>query len=137
MTFKLLFTSFPVVLLQPNISLSPPNGGVFWESQGPEVVRGHSFSITCSIQPQYPGGLFYLDFSGSNRTETKPAVNHSASFHFPVAEYKDQGKYSCSYVVNVSTWSFRSDNSELAVTIRGKVKHALKKNIFKIVREES
>ncbi|XP_071027712.1 uncharacterized protein [Oncorhynchus clarkii lewisi] len=107
-----------VVLLQPNISLSPPNGGVFWESQGPEVVRGHSFSITCSIQPQYPGGLFYLDFSGSNRTETKPAVNHSASFHFPVAEYKDQGKYSCSYVVNVSTWSFRSDNSELAVTIR-------------------
>ncbi|KAM9538641.1 uncharacterized protein ACWYII_039229 [Salvelinus alpinus] len=107
-----------VVLLQPNISLSPPNGGMFWEPQGPEVTRGHSFSITCSIQPQYPGGLFYLDFSGSNRTETKPAVNHSASFHFPVAEYTDQGKYSCSYVVNVSTRSFRSANSELAVTIR-------------------
>ncbi|XP_024288713.2 antigen WC1.1-like [Oncorhynchus tshawytscha] len=107
-----------VVLLQPNISLSPPNGGMFWEPQGPEVVRGHSFSITCSIQPQYPGGLFYLDFSGSNKTETKPAVNHSASFHFPVAEYTDQGKYSCSYVVNVSTRSFRSGNSELAVTIR-------------------
>ncbi|XP_035626822.1 antigen WC1.1-like isoform X1 [Oncorhynchus keta] len=107
-----------VVLLQPNISLSPPNGGMFWEPQGPEVVRGHSFSITCSIQPQYPGGLFYLDFSGSNMTETKPAVNHSASFHFPVAEYTDQGNYSCSYVVNISNWSFRSANSELAVTIR-------------------
>ncbi|KAK6311465.1 hypothetical protein J4Q44_G00171290 [Coregonus suidteri] len=107
-----------VVLLQPNISLSPPNGGMFWEPQGPEVIRGHSFSITCSIQPQYPGGLFYLDFSGSNRTETKPAVNHSASFHFLVAEYKDQGKYSCSYGVNVSTRLFRSANSELAVTIR-------------------
>ncbi|XP_029583274.1 uncharacterized protein LOC115170986 isoform X2 [Salmo trutta] len=107
-----------VVLLQPNISLSPPNGGMFWEPQGPVVIRGHSFSITCSIQPQYPGGLFYLDFSGFNRTETKPAVNHSASFHFPVAEYKDQGNYSCSYVVNVSTPSFRSANRVLAVTIR-------------------
>ncbi|XP_071241839.1 uncharacterized protein [Salvelinus alpinus] len=107
-----------VVLLQPNISLSPPNGGMFWEPHGPEVIRGHSFSIICSIQPQYPGGLFYLDFSGSNRTETTPAVNHSACFHFPVAEYKDQGKYSCSYGVNISTRSFRSANSELAVTIR-------------------
>ncbi|KAM9473000.1 uncharacterized protein ACWYII_008097 isoform 4-T5 [Salvelinus alpinus] len=107
-----------VVLLQPNISLSPPNGGMFWEPHGPEVIRGHSFSIICSIHPQYPGGLFYLDFSGSNRTETTPAVNHSASFHFPVAEYKDQGKYSCSYGVNISTRSFRSANSELAVTIR-------------------
>ncbi|XP_014059927.1 uncharacterized protein [Salmo salar] len=107
-----------VVLLQPNISLSPPNGGMFWEPHGPEVIRGHSFSITCSIQPQYPGGLFYLDFSGSNRTETTPAVNHSASFHFPVAEYTDQGKYSCSYGVNISTRSFRSAKNELAVTIR-------------------
>ncbi|XP_071241837.1 uncharacterized protein [Salvelinus alpinus] len=107
-----------VVLLQPHISLSPPNGGMFWEPHGPEVIRGHSFSIICSIHPQYPGGLFYLDFSGSNRTETTPAVNHSACFHFPVAEYTDQGKYSCSYGVNISTRSFRSANSELAVTIR-------------------
>nr|XP_046186479.1 deleted in malignant brain tumors 1 protein-like [Oncorhynchus gorbuscha] len=107
-----------VVLLQPNISLSPPNGGMFWEPHGPEVTRGHSFSIICSIQPQYPGGLFYLDFFGSNRTETTPPVNHSACFHFPVAEYTDQGKYSCSYGVNISTRSFRSANSELAVTIR-------------------
>ncbi|XP_055752959.1 deleted in malignant brain tumors 1 protein-like [Salvelinus fontinalis] len=107
-----------VVLIQPNISLSAPNGGMFWDLQGPEVIRGHSFSIICSIHPQYPGGLFYLDFSGSNRTETTPAVNHSACFHFPVAEYKDQGKYSCSYGVNISTRSFRSANSELAVTIR-------------------
>ncbi|XP_052346674.1 uncharacterized protein LOC118365759 [Oncorhynchus keta] len=107
-----------VVLLQPNISLSPPNGGMFWEPHGPEVTRGHSFSIICSIQPQYPRGLFYLHFSGSNRTETMPAVNHSACFHFPVAEYTDQGKYSCSYGVNISTRSFRSANSELAVTIR-------------------
>ncbi|XP_042183256.1 uncharacterized protein LOC112258524 [Oncorhynchus tshawytscha] len=111
-----------VVLLQPNISLNAPNGGMFWGLQGPEVTRGHSFSITCSIQPQYPGGLFYLDFSGSNRTETEPAVNHSASFHFPVAEYTDQGNYSCVYEVNVSTLSFHSTKTELlTVGIRASI----------------
>ncbi|XP_014048050.1 uncharacterized protein isoform X3 [Salmo salar] len=111
-----------VVLLQPNISLSAPNGGMFWGLQGPEVTRGHSFSITCSIQPQYPGGLFYLDFSGSNRTETKPAVNHSASFHFPVAEYTDQGNYSCVYEVNVTTLPFHSIKTELlTVSIRASI----------------
>nr|XP_029491421.1 deleted in malignant brain tumors 1 protein-like isoform X4 [Oncorhynchus nerka] len=111
-----------VVLLQPNISLNAPNGGMFWGLQGPEVTRGHSFSITCSIQPQYPGGLFYLDFSGSNRTETEPAINHSASFHFPVADYTDQGNYSCVYEVNVSTLSFHSTKTELlTVSIRASI----------------
>ncbi|XP_042183259.1 deleted in malignant brain tumors 1 protein isoform X2 [Oncorhynchus tshawytscha] len=111
-----------VVLLQPNISLNAPNGGMFWGLQGPEVTRGHSFSITCTIQPQYPGGLFYLDFSGSNRTETEPAVNHSASFHFPVADYTDQGNYSCVYEVNVSTLSFHSTKTELlTVSIRASI----------------
>ncbi|XP_028978850.1 uncharacterized protein LOC114840169 [Esox lucius] len=84
-----------------------------WGSKQSEVTRGHIFSITCSIQLQYPGGLFYLDFSGTNRTETKPAVNHSASFHFPVAEYKHEGNYSCSYEVNVTTRTFHSTRSEL------------------------
>eukprot|EP00063_Salmo_salar_P073217 XP_014048052.1 PREDICTED: uncharacterized protein LOC106600858 [Salmo salar] len=111
-----------VVLLQPNISLSAPNGGMFWGLQGPKVTRGHNFSITCSIQPQYPGGFFYLDFSGSNRTETKPAVNHSASFHFPVAEYTDQGNYSCVYEVKVSNLSFHSIKTELlTVSIRASI----------------
>ncbi|XP_064866109.1 uncharacterized protein LOC135564647 [Oncorhynchus nerka] len=111
-----------VVLLQPNISLNAPNGGMFWGLQGPEVTRGHSFSITCSIQPQYPGGLFCLKFSGSNRTETEPAVNHSASFHFPVADYTDQGNYSCVYEVNVSTLSFHSTKTELlTVSIRASI----------------
>nr|XP_046163396.1 uncharacterized protein LOC124000814 isoform X2 [Oncorhynchus gorbuscha] len=111
-----------VVLLQPNISLNAPNGGMFWGLQGPEVTRGHSFSITCSIQPQYPGGLFCLEFSGSNMTETKPAVNHSASFHFPVADYTDQGNYSCVYEVNVSTLSFHSTKTELlTVSIRASI----------------
>ncbi|XP_064866108.1 uncharacterized protein LOC115110154 [Oncorhynchus nerka] len=119
---ELLTVGIRVVLLQPNISLNAPNGGMFWGLQGPEVTRGHSFSITCSIQPQYPGGLFYLDFSGSNRTETKPAVNHSASFHFPVADYTDQGNYSCVYEVNVSTLSFHSTKTELlTVSIRASI----------------
>ncbi|XP_031683071.1 uncharacterized protein LOC109884065 isoform X2 [Oncorhynchus kisutch] len=119
---ELLTVGIRVVLLQPNISLNAPNGGMFWGLQGPEVTRGHSFSITCSIQPQYPGGLFYLDFSGSNRTETEPAVNHSASFHFPVADYTDQGNYSCVYEVNVSTLSFHSTKTELlTVSIRASI----------------
>uniref|UniRef100_A0A8C7F0E9 Deleted in malignant brain tumors 1 protein-like n=1 Tax=Oncorhynchus kisutch TaxID=8019 RepID=A0A8C7F0E9_ONCKI len=119
---ELLTVGIRVVLLQPNISLNAPNGGMFWGLQGPEVTRGHSFSITCSIQPQYPGGLFYLDLSGSNRTETEPAVNHSASFHFPVADYTDQGNYSCVYEVNVSTLSFHSTKTELlTVSIRASI----------------
>ncbi|XP_010872694.5 antigen WC1.1 isoform X2 [Esox lucius] len=110
--------STEVVLLHPKISLIAPNRSIFWGSKGSEVTRGHSFSITCSIQPRYPGGLFHLDFSGSNRTETKPAVNHSASFHFPVAGYKHEGNYRCSYEVNVSTWALGSAKSNLTVTIR-------------------
>ncbi|XP_034151041.1 uncharacterized protein LOC117595229 [Esox lucius] len=110
--------STEVVLLHPKISLSVSNVSMFWGSKGPKVTRGHSFSITCSIQPRYPGGLFHLDFSGSNRTETKPAVNHSASFHFPFAEYKHEGNYRCSYEVNFSTWALGSAKSNLTVTIR-------------------
>ncbi|XP_034151038.1 antigen WC1.1-like [Esox lucius] len=110
--------STEVHLLHPKISLTAPNGWMFWGSKGSEVTRGHSFSITCSIQPRYPGGLFHLDFSGSNRTETKQAVNHSASFHFPVAGYKHEGNYRCSYEVNVSTWALGSAKSNLTVTMR-------------------
>ncbi|KAL0992694.1 hypothetical protein UPYG_G00096880 [Umbra pygmaea] len=97
-----------LVLIHPKISLSAPNGSMVWTTQGSVVTRGTNFSITCSIQTQYPGGLFHLYFSGSNSTETKPSVNHSASFTFPVAEYKDQGSYSCSYEVNVSSRTFHS-----------------------------
>ncbi|XP_072547004.1 uncharacterized protein [Salminus brasiliensis] len=111
-------SSFPVNLLQPNISFSA--SPVFhWWLEGPEVTRSYS-SIICSVQPQYPGGSFHLEFSGeSSITKTQSAVNHSTTFSFPEADYVHQGNYSCVYEVTVSSRSFRSSNTELlAVTIR-------------------
>ncbi|XP_072549832.1 uncharacterized protein [Salminus brasiliensis] len=111
--------SVKVNLLQPNISFSAPDGGFHWGPQDLEVTRGYSFSIICSIQPQYPGGSFHLEFSGSNITRTQSAVDHSTTFSFPEADYVHQGNYSCVYEVTVSSRSFRSSNTELlAVTVK-------------------
>uniref|UniRef100_W5LGL6 Ig-like domain-containing protein n=1 Tax=Astyanax mexicanus TaxID=7994 RepID=W5LGL6_ASTMX len=109
-----------VNLLQPNISFSAPDGGSHWGPQGLEVTRGYSFSIICSTQPQYRGGSFYLEFSGSNITSTnQPAVNHSATFFFHEADYDHQGNYSCVYEVTVSSRTFRSSNIELlGITVK-------------------
>ncbi|KAG5269689.1 hypothetical protein AALO_G00204900 [Alosa alosa] len=108
-----------VVLVQPNISLSAPDGGLFWGPQGPEVTRGHSLSLICSTEPQHQGGSFHLIFDGSNRTRTQLAINHSASFYIPEAHYSDQGNYSCVYEVTVSNRTFVStQTAPLTVTIR-------------------
>ncbi|XP_064871724.1 deleted in malignant brain tumors 1 protein-like, partial [Oncorhynchus nerka] len=76
------------LLVQPDISLTDSLGG---------VSRDHNFTITCSTQPQYPGGSFLLTFTGSNIQQIQPAVNHSAAFHFPAADDSHQGNYSCVY----------------------------------------
>ncbi|KAF3850502.1 hypothetical protein F7725_012274 [Dissostichus mawsoni] len=69
---------------KPNISVSSSMYGVSGaQQQGFQVFRGSTFSIICSIQPQYPGGSFLLSSSTHN---TQPAVNHSAHFLFPAAE---------------------------------------------------
>ncbi|XP_072526803.1 uncharacterized protein [Salminus brasiliensis] len=61
------------------------------------VYRGQSFTITCSTQPQYPGGSFHLTHLRTNASHTRPAVNHVASFFFPAADDSNQGNYSCVY----------------------------------------
>ncbi|XP_053474013.1 uncharacterized protein LOC128603532 [Ictalurus furcatus] len=100
-----------VNLQQPNISFSAAGG--------PEVTRGYSFSIICSTEPQYPGGSFHLNFSGSNITSTQSAVNHSAVFLFPEADFVHQGIYSCTYEVNVSSLIFTSATTEqLEITVK-------------------
>ncbi|XP_053534066.1 deleted in malignant brain tumors 1 protein isoform X2 [Ictalurus punctatus] len=100
-----------VNLQQPNISFSAAGG--------PEVTRGYSFSIICSTEPQYPGGSFNLNFSGSNITSTQSAVNHSAVFLFPEADFVHQGNYSCTYEVNVSSHTFTSATTEqLEITVK-------------------
>ncbi|XP_051569972.1 deleted in malignant brain tumors 1 protein-like isoform X2 [Myxocyprinus asiaticus] len=110
-----------VNLQQPNISFSAPGGWFDLGSKGPVVTRGHSFTIICSTESQYPGGFFYL-FSGSNITRRRSAVNHTALFSFPVADYSQQGNYSCGYEVNVSSRAFSSATSQLLViTIRSVV----------------
>ncbi|XP_042564570.1 uncharacterized protein LOC116221865 [Clupea harengus] len=112
-----VLTLISLVLVQPNISLSAPNGGLFWGPQGPEVTRGHSLSIICSTGPQYQGGSFHLIFDGSNTTRTELAVNHSASFYIPEADYSHQGNYSCVYEVNVSRRAFKSTHTALLTII--------------------
>ncbi|XP_078017882.1 uncharacterized protein LOC117268252 isoform X2 [Epinephelus lanceolatus] len=100
--------SVAVPLQQPNISLTSPNRGLVWSPKGAEVTRGYSFIFTCTTSSFYPGGVLSLIFSDSNITDTKPAVNHSASFTFPVAEYEHQGNYSCVYEVTLSSRKFSS-----------------------------
>ncbi|XP_050957057.1 uncharacterized protein LOC127157925 isoform X2 [Labeo rohita] len=112
--------NFTVVnLQQPSISHSAPDGQFVVGSQGPVITRGHSFTIICSTESQYPGGSFHL-FRGSNITRSESAVNHSSSFSFPEADYSHEGNYSCVYEVSVSSRSFRSSASELLlITITG------------------
>ncbi|XP_070836716.1 scavenger receptor cysteine-rich domain-containing protein DMBT1-like [Chaetodon trifascialis] len=100
--------SVTVTLQQPSISLTSLNGGLVWSPEGAEVTRGYSFVFTCSINSSYSEGWFFLIFSDPNITYTEPAVNLSASFNFPVAEYEHQGNYSCVYEVTVSTRKFSS-----------------------------
>ncbi|XP_045578966.1 scavenger receptor cysteine-rich type 1 protein M130 [Salmo salar] len=103
--------------VQPEISLTDSMGGVSRGHQGPEVFRGYSFTITCSTQPQYPGGSFLLTFTGSNRTQTQPAVNHSAAFLFPAADDSHQGNYRCVYDNYVFSHNFSSESELLSLTI--------------------
>ncbi|RXN33660.1 deleted in malignant brain tumors 1 -like protein [Labeo rohita] len=105
-------TSVTVNLQQPSISHSAPDGQFVVGSQGPVITRGHSFTIICFTESQYPGGSFHL-FRGSNITRSESAVSHSASFSFPEADYSHEGNYSCVYEVSVSSRSFSSSASEL------------------------
>ena len=88
------------------------------QQQGFQVFRGFTFTISCSIQPQYLGGSFLL--SSSTHNYTQPAVNHSAHFLFPAAEPAHQGNYSCVYVSAFSQ-DFSSESRVLSVTVTGEL----------------
>ncbi|KAE8294878.1 Scavenger receptor cysteine-rich type 1 protein M130 [Larimichthys crocea] len=87
--------------------------------QGFQVLLGSDFTITCSIQPQYPGGSFQLMFttSATSQNYTQPAVNHSAHFLFSAASHAHQGEYRCVYHVYVFSHNFSSESRTLAVTV--------------------
>uniref|UniRef100_UPI003AAFE7B2 scavenger receptor cysteine-rich type 1 protein M130-like n=1 Tax=Centroberyx gerrardi TaxID=166262 RepID=UPI003AAFE7B2 len=108
------------LLVQPIISLSPSMDGVSEaQQQGLQVSRGSSFTISCSIQPQYPGGSFHLTSTASNtaHNHTQPAVNHSAHFLFPAAGHAHQGIYSCVYHISVFSHNFSSESQPLSLTV--------------------
>ncbi|KAF1389823.1 hypothetical protein PFLUV_G00077550 [Perca fluviatilis] len=109
------------LLLQPNISVSSTMVGVSEEDQQEvfQVFWGSTFTISCSIQPQYPGGSFQLTFTSSNSAHnyTQPAVNHSAHFLFPAAEAAHQGSYSCVYHLYVFSHNFSSESRVLSLSV--------------------
>uniref|UniRef100_A0A8C7SF59 SRCR domain-containing protein n=1 Tax=Oncorhynchus mykiss TaxID=8022 RepID=A0A8C7SF59_ONCMY len=113
-----LLPGFTVICsVQPDIFLTDSMGGVSRGHQGSEMFRGYNFTITCSTQPQYPGGSFLLTFTGSNIQQIQPAVNHSAAFLFPAADDSHQGNYSCVYETDVFSHSFSSESELLSLTI--------------------
>ncbi|XP_037608551.1 uncharacterized protein LOC119478146 [Sebastes umbrosus] len=108
------------LLLQPNISVPSSMDGVSEaQQQGFHVLRGSTFTISCSIQPQYPGGSFQLTFNSSTSADnyTQPAVNHSAHFLFPAAEPAHQGSYSCVYHLYAFSHNFSSESRLISVTV--------------------
>ncbi|XP_055362311.1 scavenger receptor cysteine-rich type 1 protein M130-like isoform X5 [Betta splendens] len=106
------------LLLQPVISV---DGVSHVGQQGSQVVKGFSFTISCSIHPQYPGGFFQLiftsSFSNAEHNYTQPAVNHSARFLFHAAEPTHQGNYTCVYQVYVFSLNFSSESQRLSVSV--------------------
>lgn len=118
------------LLERPNISFSS-SVSVSLALQTSQLFRGLSFTITCSVQPQYPGGTFFLTVPWSNRSHAHPAVNHSASFFFPAADQSHQGNYSCVYYnqinfsgynrrVNATAlYNFSSESELLSFTVTG------------------
>ncbi|XP_031161380.1 CD5 antigen-like isoform X2 [Sander lucioperca] len=108
------------LLLQPNISVSSSMEGVSAAQQEEfQVSKGSDFTISCSIQPQYPRGSFQLTFTSSNSAHnyTQSAVNHSAHFLFSAAKPAHQGSYSCVYHIYVFSHNFSSESRLLFLTV--------------------
>ncbi|KAM8769758.1 uncharacterized protein AB9X84_003808 [Acanthopagrus schlegelii] len=106
------------ILAQPNISFSPHNDGLSEDKQL-QVLLGSSFTISCSILPQHPGGSFQLILTNSATSQnyTLPAVNHSAHFLFSAADHTHQGNYICVYHVYAFSHNFSSESRRLYVAV--------------------
>uniref|UniRef100_A0AAZ3PAZ7 SRCR domain-containing protein n=1 Tax=Oncorhynchus tshawytscha TaxID=74940 RepID=A0AAZ3PAZ7_ONCTS len=82
------------------------------------TTRG--FRVSCSgSESSLRECSFLLTFTGSNRTQTQPAVNHSAAFLFPAADDSHQGTYICVYENYVFSHNFSSESELLPLTITG------------------
>ncbi|XP_026171895.1 uncharacterized protein LOC113135819 [Mastacembelus armatus] len=114
-----IISLFTDLLVQPIISVSSMDGVSQAQQQGLQVSWGSSFTISCSIQPQYPGGSFQLSFTSFNTTRNyiQPAVNHSTHFLFAAADSTHRGNYTCVYYVYVFSHNFSSESWPLSVTV--------------------
>ncbi|XP_041641966.1 scavenger receptor cysteine-rich type 1 protein M130-like isoform X2 [Cheilinus undulatus] len=105
------------ILLQPDISFfSIMSDEADNKSQTAVLYKGYSFTFTCSVKPQYPGGYFSLIFN-QTKSITKPASNHSAHFMFPAADKANQGNYSCVYHNFIFNSNFSSESQTFSVTL--------------------
>ncbi|XP_044000712.1 uncharacterized protein LOC122847246 isoform X2 [Gambusia affinis] len=94
----------------PIISLTLPNGTSINSSHA-EIFRGSRFSIECtanSIPDKSKSCL--LRHNGNSTKIPELECNPSASFNFSVADYNNQGNYSCTYTVDLNG-KYESDES--------------------------
>ncbi|XP_059191025.1 scavenger receptor cysteine-rich type 1 protein M130-like [Centropristis striata] len=108
------------ILLQPKMDVFTTNSELFEDQQQDLLLyKGHSFTINCSVKPQYPGGHFSLIFNGFNQTtsHTQQAVNHSAHFMFTAADESHKGNYSCVYHNFLFNHNFSSESQSLSVIV--------------------
>lgn len=111
----------PVHLQQPRISLTSPDRELVWSPEGAEVTEGHRFVVLCSVNSSYPKGQFFLISPDQNIILTKPAINQSATFDFPVAQYEHQGNYSCVYEADLTKRRVNSsETAPIRLLIKGK-----------------
>ncbi|KAM3624006.1 uncharacterized protein V6R79_018048 [Siganus canaliculatus] len=105
------------ILLQPNITVYPIKK-LYDDQEATFVSSGRSFTINCSVEPQYPGGHFSLIFTGPNQThnQTQAAVRHSALFTLTAVE-EAEGNYSCVYHNFVFNHNFSSQSQILSLIV--------------------
>ncbi|XP_016301691.1 deleted in malignant brain tumors 1 protein-like isoform X2 [Sinocyclocheilus anshuiensis] len=109
-----------------NITVLEIHTPQIWYNTSPEarpgwVIRGHSFNVTCSMQPQYPGGSFQLRLIRPNGTvrHSLPALAPSVTFTFSNAQSNNEGYYCCLYKVQTGERTFISRESQpLPISIR-------------------
>ncbi|XP_042617901.1 uncharacterized protein si:ch211-150o23.3 isoform X2 [Cyprinus carpio] len=109
-----------------NITVLEIHTPQIWYNTSPEarpgwVTRGHSFNVTCSTQPQYPGASFQLRLIKPNGTvrHSLPALTPSVTFTFSNAQSNNEGYYCCLYKVQTGERNFISRESQpLPISIR-------------------
>ncbi|KAK7909326.1 hypothetical protein WMY93_014010 [Mugilogobius chulae] len=111
------------LLNRPIISLSVLDGVSELGSQGVQVLLGSEFRVTCSVEPQFPGGSFQLLSPAQNHT--LPAVNHSAHFLFSDFGPAHQGNYTCVYHLEVFNHNFSSESPSLQLSMGARNSHLI------------